>query len=56
MDWTLILVLLGFAAFLVGRLCLGVFYENSRLNTVLEFPTGKPEDESLGDDDWDDRD
>ncbi|SLN61212.1 hypothetical protein ROJ8625_03114 [Roseivivax jejudonensis] len=36
MDWTLTMILLGFAALLGGRLCVGLWFEGSALNGIFE--------------------
>ena len=36
MDWTLILIVLGFVAFLGGRTVIGICFEGSWLNSALE--------------------
>jgi hypothetical protein len=36
MDWTIILIVLGFAAFLGGRAFVGICFEGSWLNSVFD--------------------
>ncbi|WP_292293120.1 hypothetical protein [Marivita sp.] len=36
MDWTLILIVLGFVAFLGGRAFVGICFEGSWLNSVFD--------------------
>lgn len=37
MDWTVILIVLGFVALLAGRTVIGICFEGSWLNSALEW-------------------